>query len=335
MTGQTFITGGSGFIGRHLALALRARGVAVRVLVRPARDAAARQARHALVSAGVELVEGCVTDPDDVRAALGEADTVFHLAGQLLVPGVPDEQYERLHVGGTRAVLAACAARGAVRRVVHCSTTGVLGPTGPAPAGEEAPQRPSTIYERTKAAGEALALESARREGLPLVVARPALVYGPGDLHLLGWFRAIKAGLYRVVGRGENLLHPVFIADLVDGLVRCALAPVPGPRAYNLVGERPLPIRELAAAIAAALGVRLPATRLPLWLARAAAVALETIPGVPPARLPLTRSRIAFMTESRAYSGERARDELGFVPQVALSDGLARTVAWYRQEGLL
>jgi nucleoside-diphosphate-sugar epimerase len=70
-------------------------------------------------------------------------------------------------------------------------------------------------------------------------------------------------------------------------------------------------------------------------LANTLAAALEAIPGLPPARLPLTRSRVAFMTESRAYCGCRAREELGFVARVGLEDGLRRTVAWYRVEGLL
>jgi dihydroflavonol-4-reductase len=166
-------------------------------------------------------------------------------------------------------------------------------------------------------------------------VARPALVYGPGDLHLLGWFRAIQRRQYMVVGRGDTLLHPIYIDDLVDGMLRCADLPAARGRAYNLVGDRPLPIRDLAAAIAAALGRRLPPWRLPLPLAFAIAGALEAIPGVPRGRLPLTRSRIQFMTEGRAYSGERARRELGFVPRVGLADGLARAVAWYRAEGLL
>jgi nucleoside-diphosphate-sugar epimerase len=70
-------------------------------------------------------------------------------------------------------------------------------------------------------------------------------------------------------------------------------------------------------------------------LALVIARGLEALPGIPPARLPLTRSRIAFMTQSRAYCGERARRELNFVPQVDLETGLCRTVAWYRAQGLL
>jgi nucleoside-diphosphate-sugar epimerase len=329
---RVVVTGGTGFIGQHVVRALRERGSQVRILLRPgAGDATPKVA--APQALGAELVEAELTDTTAVERALEGATALIHLAGRLLKAGVPDEEYARVHVEATRSVLDACAHVATLRAIVHCSTTGVLGPTGPQPACEDAPQRPSNVYERTKAEGERVALAIAERHGLRLNVARPALVYGPGDVHLLGWFRAIRRGHYRVVGKGDNTLHPIYVDDCVQGLLRCAETPT--RRAYNLVGERAMPIREMASAIAGAMGRRLPGPRLPVALANTVAAALEAIPGLPPARLPLTRSRVAFMTESRAYCGCRARDELGFVARVGIEDGLRRTVAWYRAEGLL
>lgn len=333
MSECVLVTGGTGFLGQALVRALRERAVPVRMLVRPYHCAAPGSPAHALAARGAELVAGDVLDADSLRPALAGATSVVHLAGRLLVAGVEESAYARLHIDGTRNLLEACAQAPTLRHIVHVSTTGVLGPTGNTPAAEDAPLRPATIYERTKAAGERLALAYAAQHGLPLCVVRPALVYGPGDLHLLGWFRAIQRGYYRVVGAGDSLLHPIYIDDLVAGMLRAAQQPARG-HVYHLVGERPLPIRELAAAIAAALGKRLPRWHLPLWLARAAALLLEALP-LPPERLPLTRSRLAFMTESRAYRGERTRRDLGFAPRIDLATGLQRTVAWYRQEGLL
>lgn len=327
------VTGGTGFLGQHLVEGLLAEGHTVRVLVRPNAPEQSRRAAERLSVLGARLLPGDLLDPAVLRGAMPQVRQVFHLAGQLLVPGVPSESYQRLHVDATRVLLEACAQHDGLDAIVYCSTTGVLGSTGDTPADEDAPLRPGNVYEQTKAAGEQLALELAQAHTLPLTVARPALVYGPGDLHLLGWFRAIQRGYYRVVGRGASLLHPIYIDDLTDGLRRCAQATA--GRVYHLVGERALPIRELAAAIALALGTRLPRTHLPAGLTWGAAALLETLPGINPAILPLTRSRITFMTESRAYSGARARQELGFVPQVDLQAGLQRTVAWYRSKGLL
>jgi nucleoside-diphosphate-sugar epimerase len=77
-----------------------------------------------------------------------------------------------------------------------------------------------------------------------------------------------------------------------------------------------------------------PARHVPAALAYAAGAFLECLP-IARRKLPLSRTRVTFLTQNRAYDGTRARDELGFAPQVDLPDGLARTVAWYRQSGLL
>lgn len=331
MTRRVLITGATGFIGSRLVLALRSRDIPVRVLVRPGRSG---RPLDTFAQLGVEIVHCELLDPAALRAATADVATVYHLAGRLLVPGIAEDVYRRIHVDGTRNLLAACSDR-PIDAFVHCSTTGVLGPTGALPADETSPRRPSTIYECTKAEGEEVAIGFAERTGLQVVVARPALVYGPGDLHLLGWFRTIQCGLYRVIGNGMSLLHPIYVDDLVDGLLRCAAQPVTPGRIFHFVGDRALPIRELAAAIASALGRRLPPRGLPLPLALGAAAVLEAIPGIPPARLPLTRGRIEFMTRNRAYCGERARHELGFVARTSLAEGLRQAVAWYRTEGLL
>jgi dihydroflavonol-4-reductase len=187
----------------------------------------------------------------------------------------------------------------------------------------------------TKASGELLAQHLAGLWNVPLVVVRPSLVYGPGDLHLLGWFRSIARGYYRVVGTGQNLVHPVYIDDVVAGLWRCAEDPRARGHVYHLVGQRPLPLSALAARIAEAAGRRLPRLHIPLPVARGLAAALVAIPGVAPARLPLTPSRVRFMIESRVYSGARIAEHLNYAPQVEVAAGLQRTIDWYRSEGLL
>jgi nucleoside-diphosphate-sugar epimerase len=218
----------------------------------------------------------------------------------------------------------------------------VHGPTGPAPAREDDTGHPQNAYETTKADAERAAIVVANRASMPLIIARPGLVYGPGDRHLLGWFRSIRAGYYRVIGAGENKLHPIYIDDTVRALqlcadaagLLCAAAERPAGRAYHLVGSRAVTMRELSDAIGTAVGRVVPRTHLPAWLAYAAGAAFEALP-VPRKVLPLTRSRVRFMLQNREYDGTRAREELGFVPSVNLADGLSRAVAWYRRERLL
>jgi nucleoside-diphosphate-sugar epimerase len=322
------ITGGTGFIGRRLVEVLRAQGTRVRVVARRP-DAAA-----AVAAAGGEPILGDLLDPSVAARAMSGVRAVYHLAGRLFRPGDLAREYERLHVGATLGLVRAAIAQRDIEFFVLCSTTGVHGATGGRQAREDDPGHPENAYERTKARAEQLASIVARRGGLNLVIARPGLVYGPGDRHLLGWFRSIRGGYYRVIGSGRNAFHPIYIDDLVRALLLTASSANGNCRAYHLVGSQPVTMRALSDAIGTAVGRRVPRTHLPRPLAFAMGAVMEALP-VPRRALPLTRSRVRFMTESREYDGSRARQELGFIPRVELEDGLARTVAWYRDNGLL
>jgi nucleoside-diphosphate-sugar epimerase len=322
------VTGGTGFIGRHLVSALHRQGIRVRVLARHP-DAAIR-----LTELGAELVVGDLLDEAAIGRAVSGVRAVFHLAGRLFSPGIPAREYQRLHVESTIALMEACAGLERLDFFLLCSTTGVHGPTRGTLAREDDPGRPQNAYEWTKARAEQVAIEIARRRGLPLAIARPGLVYGPGDRHLLGLFRAIRRGYYRVIGPGENRFHPIYIDDLVQGLLLSAAAAGNACRTYHLVGSHPVTLRDFSDAIGAAVGRTVPKRHLPVPLAFAAGATLEVLP-VPRRLLPLTRSRVRFMTQDRAYDGSRAFRELGFTPRVDLAAGLSRTVAWYQENGLL
>jgi nucleoside-diphosphate-sugar epimerase len=323
------VTGATGFLGTALVTELVKRGEEVRVL---ARDE--QKARQQFGEA-VTIITGEITDATEVERAVDGASIIYHLVGRLYHPSVPTELYRQTHVEGTRILLAACKGQSQLKRIVHCSTTGVHGATGTKPAAEDAPFAPTNPYEATKLEAELLALQAYKEDGLPVSVARPGLVYGPGDLHLLGFFASIKKGLFRVIDGGKALLHPIYIDDMTAAFLLCAEKPEAAGRSYNIAGERPVTIRELAAAIARAQGKTLPGGSIPLWLANLASDIFAITPGMQGERAPLTRSRVAFLTHSRVYDISRARSELGFAPAVDLEEGMKRTAAWYRKHGYL
>ncbi len=319
----TMVTGATGFLGSALVTELVKRQQAVRIL---ARDE--QKARQQFGDA-VTIIPGEITDAAQVQQAIDGATTIYHLAGRLYHPSTPAELYRQTHVEGTRTLLKACQAQTQLRRIVHVSTTGVHGVTGETPAAEDAPFAPTNPYEATKLEGELLALNAYQEQGLPVTVARPGLVYGPGDLHLLGFFVAIKKGLFRVIDGGKAFLHPVYIDDLVAALLLCAEQPQAPGRSYNIAGERPVTVRELATAIAHALNRELPAGSIPLWLANLASDIFAVMPGMKGEHAPLTRSRVKFLTHSRIYDISRAKSELGYAPRVELEEGMKLTAAWY------
>jgi nucleoside-diphosphate-sugar epimerase len=190
------------------------------------------------------------------------------------------------------------------------------------------------VYEATKAEAERL-VRDAWRDGFPAVIARPGLVYGPGDLHLLPFFRSVLQRRFRPIGRRPVLLHPIYIDDLTEALVRCGQHRTAVGECFNLAGREPVPLAELAQAIARAGGTRVPRGHIPVLAAHAVAAVGDTLPSNLKRSAPLTRSRLEFLTHSRAYDVSKARDLLGFAAGTEITTGAARAMAWYRQQGYL
>jgi nucleoside-diphosphate-sugar epimerase len=322
------VTGATGFLGRDLVPRLLSGGARVRVLAR------SEQKARSLEEKGAEVVVGDITDRRAVTGAVDDVTVVYHLAGRLLAPGVPASEYRRTHVEGTKVLLDCCRKLPSLERFVHCSTTGVLGVTGDRPADETAPFRPTNVYEATKAEAE-LAVRDACQAGFPAVIARPGLVYGPGDLHLLPFFRTVLRRRFRPIGRKTVCLHPIYIGDMTEALVRCEQGPGAVAECFHFAGREPVPLVELAAAIARAGGIRLPAGHIPLPAAQAVAAVGDRLPPNLRRTAPLTRSRLDFLTHSRVYDVRKARRLLGFAAATDLATGAARSMAWYREKGFL
>ena len=331
------VTGATGFLGSALITELvkegkEGKGEEIRVLARD--EGKARQQ----FGEAVTVMVGEITDAASVQRAVDGAEVIYHFAGRLYHPSTPEELYYRTHVDGTRTLLDACKGQSQIRRIVHCSTTGVLGVTGKTPAAEDAPFAPTNPYEKTKLKGEQIALSAHKELGLPVSVVRPGLVYGPGDLHLLGFFSSIKKGLPCLIDGGKAMIHPIYIDDMTAATLLCATQVEAIGRVYNIAGSRPVSFRELSSAIARSLGrplSRIQSASMPLWLANVASDAFALLPGFSGEKAPLTRSRVQFLTNSRVYDISRATSELGFTPRVGLEEGMRRTAQWYQKHAYL
>jgi nucleoside-diphosphate-sugar epimerase len=198
---------------------------------------------------------------------------------------------------------------------------------------EDAPYGPANPYGRSKAAAERVALEFASR-GLPLVICRPGFVYGPGDRHVLGLFRAVRRGRFFYIDGGRHFCHPTFVADAVAGMLLCLRGGRSGG-IYPISGPRPVTFRELGETIATALGVRPPWMSVPRRSAMLAVIGFEALGRVSGWKPPLSRTGVAFFGKDALYSWQRGHDELGYTPEYDLATGVARTIAWYRQQAWL
>jgi dihydroflavonol-4-reductase len=320
-----FLTGATGFIGGRLARALSARGYRLRCLVRdPARADALREL-------GAELVRGDAADGAVLADAMSDVELACHVAGRYDLGRVDARAMERVNVGGTRAFVEALR-RSPVQRAVYVSTTAALGPVEHGEGDEQSENRGPyrSVYERTKTEAHRIA-RAAQQEGLPLVIACPALVYGPGDVGPSG--RAIEDVLrHRIPGLPSrpSWYSYVHVDDLVAGLI-AALERGTAGATYVFSGEHATTTRftEMAAALG---GTWVSPLRIPPVLVRATGVLMDAVSRLTGARLPISRelADMAAAGDRWVHSYRRAALELGYAPRT-LAEGMPETVRWVKE----
>jgi nucleoside-diphosphate-sugar epimerase len=285
-----------------------------------------------LERAGVQLAIGDLRDDAAVARACEGVDVVYNVAAIYRQAGVNSETYRAVNATAIGRLVSAAADAG-VRRVVHCSTVGVHGDVQHPPATEDAPLRPGDVYQETKLEGERLARETGARRGIEVTIVRPTGIYGPGDRRLLRMFRGVARQRFPILGNGDIYYHLTYIDDLVQGFRLCAERKEAANRTYIIAGGEVTTLNELVGIVARVAGVRPPSIHLPVWPFWVAGALCEAVCvplGLEP---PLYRRRVDFFTKSRAFDTTRARQELGYAPRVGLTEGISRTLEWYRVHG--
>ncbi|WP_224241405.1 NAD-dependent epimerase/dehydratase family protein [Hyalangium gracile] len=323
----TVVTGATGFLGRHLCAALVARGESV---VAVGRD----------FSRFPPLVEPlcrkAVTDLGDARAleaACRGARAVIHGAALSKAWG-RREDFVRVNVEGTRNVLEAARAAG-VRRFVHISSSSVVfegrdgwNLTEDAPL----PSRFLGDYSETKARAEEL-VRAAR--GIETIILRPRGIFGPGDPGILPLLVArARAKRLSIIGSGDNVQDFTYVENVVHAALLARDAAGVSGRTYFITNGEPIRVWDFIRRALEGLGIAPPTRRVPLAVARTVAAGLEALYRLVPAlgEPPLTRYTVSLVGVNQTLDITAARRELGYAPRVSLDEGLARTLAAFREE---
>lgn len=330
LRGKTaLITGVTGLIGGRLAERLVAEeGVQVRGLARNI------DRGRWLAERGVELVAGDITDPVAVEKAIRGCHLVFHAAAWVGEDGTR-EQVWAVNVDGTRNVVnAALAAH--VERFVHLSSCAVYGSLQRFNIDETTPTRKrGNLYADSKIEAEEIVFEAWREHGLPVVSARASQVYGPRSYQFtIRPVEVIKAGKMVLIDGGRHFCKPVFIDNLVDGLILCAKVDAAVGEAFNLTDGEPVPWRDFFGAYGRMLGIEsFPSVPYPVaWLI---GLLNEVKAGLKGKKASLNRKAVSALRSSNSFSNQKARQVLGWTPRVNLDEGMNLTEAWLRQEGYL
>ncbi|MFO0553708.1 MAG: NAD(P)-dependent oxidoreductase [Polyangiaceae bacterium] len=328
---RVLVTGGTGFLGSHVVERLVADGHDVTCLVRKTSDT--KFLRSLADRTGkVELRLGAVDAPETLPDAVHDADAVVHCAGLIKARSLGD--FERVHKDGTVAVATAARDHAKnLKRFVHVSTAGVMGPSQPgSPHVESVEPNPTTPYSTSKLSGERALL--AMKDELPIVVLRPPAIYGPRDDEVLAFFQMVRRTRMAFrMGSSSQSQSMIFVGDCVDAIVRAIDAAVPSGAMYLLDDGEVHTFEELATSIARAYGIRLLATpSIPSPLVYAAAWGSETFGRVTNRVMIFTRDKLPeLLMEHFSIDSSAARRDLGWEPKTKFVDGARLTAGWYRE----
>jgi dihydroflavonol-4-reductase len=330
---KCFVTGASGFIGSNLVRELLARKHRVKALVRPGSD------QRGLAGAEVELATGDLSNPDLLRREMDGYDWCFHCAASYHL-WLPDyKPMYATNVEGTFNVIGAAGHAGC-GRIIHTSTVGCIGLPKEV-NGEIVPSTEADIiaasgvtndYKRSKWEAELIAAKFAR-EGLPVVIVNPSAPVGPGDLKPTPTGQIIVDFLNREMPAYlETGLNWVHVHDVAVGHILAAEKGLIGQR--YILGSKlgNWTMEQTLAVLEQITGIPAPKTKIPHWVAMAAARVDEgtSFFTKKPPKAPLAGVRMA--KEKMWFNPAKAIRELG-LPQTPPQQAFSEAVDWFRANG--
>lgn len=323
-----FVTGGTGFVGSHLVDLLIERGNTVRCLARKSSNL------RYLKDPKIELAYGGLDDSTNWDEALDGVDTVYHVAGTTFARR-PEDYFATNHKGTETILAEAVKRRNRIKRFLYVSSLAAVGPgLDDKPVNENTPPSPITPYGRSKLAAEEAV--NAARDLLPVTIVRPPAVYGPRDYGIFEFFKAVKGGIFPMIGRRDKRVSLIHVRDLVEGILLAAEGEASMGRTYFISSDDDYSMRAVADLMAALMHKRAREIAIPKSVAYGVAYIAEmaaAVLGKPPV---INRDKVTDLSQTCwSCSIERAKSELGYEPRVPLEEGLRETLAWYKREGWL
>lgn len=321
---KVFLTGGTGFVGGHLARFLLERGAGVLALVRNPNDLKGLQGLAVRVLAG---------DLDSVPELPKDLEAVIHLAA-LTKARKPEAYYSVNHLG-TASLLRSVAAQGLKPRFVYVSSLAAGGPAAEGhPRREDEPPAPVSDYGQSKLLGEAETL--AYRDRFPVVVLRAGAVYGPRDKDFLEYFKFQAKGLVPSLARCDPVVSLIYIKDFVRALDLSLKARKACGEVINISDSRATAWSDLGMTAARLLGRKARRLAVPRPLMFTAALLSEAAGRISGRMTALTLNKYREMKEGPwSADTSKAKSLLGFETEYSLEQGLRETLDWYKEQKLL
>ena len=327
---KILVTGGTGFLGRHLVWRLAGAGHQI-VFTGRNESIAAQVIEGAPSALFVSVDHGSHAAANSIRQHAEGAAAIIHCAA-LASPWGTRPAFTRANIASTREVLAACAEH-SISRLVHISSPSVyftyadrLGIVEDAPL-----PAPVNEYARSKRVAEEL-VQAAKLSGA--VILRPRAIFGPWDNALLPrLLRLMRYGRVPLLRGGRALIDLTYVDNVIDAIELGLALPGQGKTpVFNITNGEPVEAGALFAQIAQQFGLPVRPVNRPYGMADFAARALEVAARLAPGwEPPITRYSIGAIAFSQTLNLDRARNILGYRPRVSLAEGIARTAKWWTE----
>lgn len=319
---KAFVTGGTGFIGSHLADRLfdSSEYSEVRCLI--------RNNEKWLSGKDFTRVKGDLDDLTVLKKAVKDVDVIFHIAGRVKAPTY--EQLEHANVDATENLIRIAQKEG-VSKIVVLSSLAAVGPSQNGPVTEEEPMNPVSMYGKSKKQMESVIHEVANGE-TSITILRPPAVYGPREDQIYSFFKMVNKRICPIIGDGKHpKISMVYVGDVVNGILKAAQQKTPGVHTYFVSGPEIYSWNEIRGTTTKVLGKKaLPIFVKPKLVEKIAGTVEKAASffGVYPV---LNKEKAKELILEWTCSSEKAERELGYTPHVTLGEGISRTIHWYKK----
>ncbi|MFP8487785.1 NAD-dependent epimerase/dehydratase family protein [Gracilimonas sp. Q87] len=318
---KAFVTGGTGFIGSHLVEALvdSDQYSEVRCLV--------RNKDKWLNGLNYQKITGDLNNFKALSNGLENADVLFHVAAIVKAP--TKKEFTRANVEATENLVRLAQKKG-VKNIVLLSSLAAAGPSNGSPKTETDPMEPVSMYGQSKKEMEHRVKQIATKSD-SIKIIRPPAVYGPREDQIFSFFKSCSRGICPIIGDGNNpRVSMVYVSDLVDGIITAAGITDTGIHTYFISGEGTHSWNEIRSVTSKVLGKRTIPLKIKPKLVKKAASVIENISSLFGIYPVVNKEKANELTLEWTCSSQKAQNEIGYVPQTSLAEGISRTIHWYK-----
>lgn len=325
---KIFLTGATGFIGKSLLKRLIKKKYQVSALSRNEQD------KKMLENLGAKAILGDIRSPENFINILAFCDVLIHLAG-LRTNWAQEKDFIEIN---SKSIVRIIGKKTSLKHVIVLSSVYAMGKLLSLPADEEHPLNATDLYGKSKILLEKFTKEICLKRKIPYTIIRPAIVYGPGDNDIgmiVKLIKLIRRKKFQFIGNGKNLMHLIYIDDLVDGILS-VLEKLGQNQNFILAGKQPIILFDLVTLIKKETRVnyqpkfiyRWPLEVIAFFVERFYFEGFKVFPKFFNKDPFLSRAKISVISDNWYYDITKAKKELGFNPQIDYRQGIKKTVQY-------